>query len=661
MHPAIFLYRKIILRLCLYMSMALLAVSVPGQEQVPVSFRSGMPDLPGDTNAILEYISAAKRLPPSRKETASDLLGNALEGSRRILYNKGVQESAYLLAKMLTDKEQYVQAVAFYEKNLRDCLRYPGLHEAASGILNNIGNIYVQQGNFDSAIVYYKRALQLSERLGLHSPWIYNNLGGIFIQTGQAGQALYYLDKGEQIALAANDHFNLINIYGNKISYYFEAGDWDQSILYAGKALTTARQYGTAGTELQVLANLGELYRRKGQPDKALPYLLEAKALKEKASPYYYNHLLTVLGNTYLDMKQYRIAERYLLEALSKSREAGLKQQMIITYGRLSDIYLATGDYKKSLEYYKISRQVKDSIEQQEMKNKLAEWDIKYQNNEKDKALALKQLHIKNKNAWLMGISAASLLLVALVIILFNINRINKHKNNLQAREIDLLRREQEIVQLKATIRGEEKERARIARELHDGVGGMLAAINMNLSDMWKKQQDPSGRILLEKILRMVKDTGNEVRKTSHNLLPDVLTRHNLEEALLVYCEQVNIENTLKIAFQYHVDIEGLDKSTELVLYRISQELLQNILKHSKASAAWIMIKQLNQKLSIIVEDNGVGFDPGKYNNGYGLLNLEHRVKALEGTLDIVSTPDHGTTIHIEFDIDNLKKKSLPV
>lgn len=302
------------------------------------------------------------------------------------------------------------------------------------------------------------------------------------------------------------------------------------------------------------------------------------------------------------------------------------------------------------------------------MKKSLAEWDLKCRTAEKDNKILQSQLQInqqkdklRNKNSWIAGISAGTLLLAALLVILFAFYRISRHKHSLQSKQMSLLRQQQEIEQLKAMMEGEEKERARIARELHDGIGGMLAALKMNISNIHEKQKNDADKAQLNKALNMLSDTSSEVRKTAHNLLPDILTRHRLEEALLIYCENINISNALQVQFQFHAQTDDLDKSIELILYRITQELLQNILKHAHATMAWLMIKQLNNKLSIIVEDNGIGFNPEDKTNTFGLLNLQHRISALQGSIDIQSSAERGTTVHVEFDLEQLKKKSSPI
>ncbi len=613
-----------------------------------------------DTAAIDRYIQYARRLKKQGDEREEGIWRASLASSKRLKYESGVKNSLTGLAEVYVAKEQYEQAIKLYRETALFCQEIPSLTNAVPLIYNNLANVYLKTGNLEKAIPYYKQAASLTETHEVrNSGEIYNNLAGVLMQLKSYDQVLSYLDKGGQLALQESNYHTLVAVYTNKSIYYFETGKWAESLDAALKAQEVARQHDLGQLEYISLVHLGELYRRHKDPRKALSYLLQAQKIKEKAIPYYRNYVAFVSGNVYLDLKEYDKAIDYLEQAVTAAKKGGANTQVQDAYRGLAQGYEAKGDYRQSLINYKAFWTMRDSLESIAIRNDIAAWSLKYRTAEKDKKMLSDQLlinkqkeNIRTKNNWIVGISLGATLLIVLLYAFF---RINHHKQRLK---MSVLQQQQEIDQLKAMITGEEKERERMARELHDGIGGMLAAINMNLSSAWAMQEDAAGKERLHKILDMLKDTSSEVRKTAHNLLPDVLTRYSLEQALMIYCEHINIGNVLQVDFEFHAQIEDLDKSIELILYRISQELLQNILKHAHATTAWLMIKQLDQKLSIIVEDNGSGFAPEEENNGYGLLNLQYRVKALEGNLHMQSDIGQGTTIHIEFDLDKLKTKS---
>jgi signal transduction histidine kinase len=200
-------------------------------------------------------------------------------------------------------------------------------------------------------------------------------------------------------------------------------------------------------------------------------------------------------------------------------------------------------------------------------------------------------------------------------------------------------------------MEGEEKERTRISRELHDGIGGMLTGVKMNIKSVQKQHDRSTIQEELKNVMYMLHAMGTEIHKTAHNLMPDILLKHSFQEALHLYCEQLETGDGLKINLQFHGALGQLDKRIELPLYRIVQELIQNIIKHAAASQAAIQIKNNGDFLYISVEDNGVGFDHSKPNSGLGLRNIEARIHALSGFFSIESTLGMGTIVYIEIDL----------
>ncbi len=656
--------------------------NVAAQENINVSnWRYHMPVLK-DTSEVNKLLKRGRQLQKSKNDSAAITFYVALQNSKRLQYPDGIRFSITALSGFYVQKEKYQMAVDIYLETLRYYQNKPGFEKILSPLCNNLANVYTKQGNYNKAIQYYKQAILFLEQYqDRHSGEVYNNLGSLFIQMEQYRQALPYLDKAEQAATKERSYGNLASVYGNKGSYYAELGKWDSSFSYSFKALAITKEHKLTQLEFNVYVNIGEQYRRKGEPAKALPYLKEAQKISDQALPFYRNHSLNTIGSIYLDLKQYDSSIRYYTQSLSLAEANGLNKTIKTAHQGLAEAYQGIGDYKQSLLHYKAYQKWQDSVSSGDMKKSLSEWEVKYRTVEKDKKIIENELQInkqkealRKKNIWIIAISAGILLLAALLVIMYAFYRISQHKARLQAEQMNLLLQQQEIEQLKAIMTGEEKERERMARELHDGIGGMLAAVKMNLSAMYEKQDDSDGndennsnddnnnftrsdKEKLKQVLDMLQDTTSEVRKTAHNLLPDILTRHNLEDALLIYCEHINLSKAMRVEFQFHADTSSLDKSIELFLYRITQELLQNILKHARATNAWLMIKQMNNKLSIIVEDNGSGFDPEATTQGYGLLNLRYRVKSLHGDINIQSVPNRGTTIHIEFDIEKLKTK----
>ena len=210
--------------------------------------------------------------------------------------------------------------------------------------------------------------------------------------------------------------------------------------------------------------------------------------------------------------------------------------------------------------------------------------------------------------------------------------------------------RELEIDRLKVSIAGEERERERISRELHDGLGGMLTGIKLNLRALQKDAHPERLPEKLDDIMGMLQAMGEELHLTAHNLMPETLQKYPLPEALELYCRQLQTDG-LDLQLQFHGDPQIPDKTRELAIYRIIQELIQNIVKHARASLAVIQIGKNGSLLCVSAEDNGVGFDKDKQQIGLGLENIRMRVQALGGYYAVSSSPGRGTTSYIEIDL----------
>ena len=526
-----------------------------------------------------------------------------------------------------------------------------------------IGHAYNVQGNYEKAAYFYYKAISVAEQTA-DSQMLgetYNGLALLLFHMGAEKRALYYLDKAEVIARRQRNNELLSLLLNNKGLCYSSRQEWIRSASCHLAALKLAQQYRLQTVKHNALVNLGGLYLARDMPAQALAYLLAARSLQEqiRINVYNRNSVLVYLGKTYLRLNDYRKAEPLLLQAAQAARQYHITDDLLTSHKLLSAVYAANGRCMQALYHQQQYARLNDSLTREKMADNVNRLEVKYRTSQKDRELVEKKLqitrqeqYIEKKNRWIWGITGAALVSVILSVLLY---RNYRHKQKLQQERIQNLQQEKEIGQLRAMMKGEEKERTRIARELHDGVGGMLASIKLNLGSVRGEYQELPQIGRLDAILSMLEDAAAEVRKTAHNLMPDMLIRHSLAEALVIYCDSISTGSPLELDLQFHGDLRGLDKAAELILYRIAQELIQNIIKHAHASYAVVQIRQHEEKLSIMVEDNGTGFDTDGHHGGFGLQNLQYRVQALQGTLSIMSAKGRSTTIYIEFGLEKLK------
>jgi len=200
-------------------------------------------------------------------------------------------------------------------------------------------------------------------------------------------------------------------------------------------------------------------------------------------------------------------------------------------------------------------------------------------------------------------------------------------------------------------MQGEEKERTRIARDLHDEVASMLAAAKMHMNSLVLQAQEIIQHKGYHQVVDLLDEASVSVRKTAHNLMPEVLMQHGLDKALRRFCTNISNDKLLVIQYDSWGDFKRFVPNFELSVYRVVQELLNNIIKHAQASETLVQLSCQDQVLSITIEDNGIGFAPENLSKtGTGMSSIKSRVHALQGKIDILSEMGKGASIYLEFE-----------
>ncbi|MBL4587297.1 MAG: PAS domain-containing protein [Flavobacteriales bacterium] len=217
-------------------------------------------------------------------------------------------------------------------------------------------------------------------------------------------------------------------------------------------------------------------------------------------------------------------------------------------------------------------------------------------------------------------------------------------------RDITAERNEERAI-MSAVLKGQEQERKRLGAELHDGIGQILSAISLNVSQVKENINLKDKKEVLDELYVLdlkIQTVIKEVRTISHGLMPEVLESFGLKEAIRQVCD--GLQNNVGIIVRFdHVDMEErYDSSIEVSLYRITQELLNNIQKHASCSNVFVSLMDYGETLNLSIEDDGIGFEQKTETNGIGLKNVASRVKMLGGEIDIESAENSGSLINIE-------------
>lgn len=610
-----------------------------------------------DTSSILQLLDEGKKIIIYSPDSANILFRQALSSSQLAGYNYGIAYSYLLIGNYYLDKAVYdsslmmLKNAAMFSNDLNDRKRM------AIRISNAIGNNYFFKGNYPLASYYYYNSLKLTNTNGAyHKAMIYNNIACVWMDMKEKNLALSYLKKAEAAAIQEKNEGALSRVYSHLGNAYTQLyNDSTTAYKYYMQALALARKTNTVDVEQMTLVNIGNLYVAEAKYKDAINYFHQAENIPA------YMSLRTAISMQYsysiaaFDIKDYKESEKQVDLLYENARQSNLNDYIAKAYYVRSLLYAATSRQQAAYDALKHYVAMNDTLTNNERDKTIRELDTKYHSLEKDTRLVQQQLlltrqqyNLHTKNFWIVAVSLLSLLCAVALFLLY---RNDKHKQNLQAAAIQELKKNQEIKELKAQIAGEEKERNRLARELHDGVVSQLLATKLNLNLIRNRAIiHPND---LTEPLNQIDDAAKETRRMAHNLTSDIFSQRSFEDIVSGYFEKIKKSSGLKIEFQQCGLIPHLNAEVKLSLYRILQELTQNTLKHAHASELLVQLTYRGELLSITFEDNGIGFSKGgnTITAGVGLCGIESRVRSLNGKMDISSDAGAGASIYLEFDM----------
>ncbi|HRO41519.1 MAG TPA: sensor histidine kinase [Flavipsychrobacter sp.] len=613
-----------------------------------------------DTAIVSSLIDKAKSFRHTHNDSGLILYHTAFKKSTEIGFVEGAAKALTGLGLTYMDKGEYRKSLTVYRFAEPYCKAASNTNGRAIVVLyNNMAALYGNRDVTDTAAIYYYKALEQMEVYNVKDTnlllLIYSNLAGRLTANKQYSQARFYLNKALPVAQKTNNNKMLAKVYTDFGMLYGAENKLDSSRIFSAKALFLFSQLKDPASEIVANCNIGKTFLEERKPQNAIKFY--QRALKIKGSKVQKAMIYRGLGACFFQMKNYPEAEHYYLSALAISEEENLTKGIIESNKALVDIYSAMGNSKASLLHRNAYDTLQDSAANARRNELVNDLEIKYRTAEKDKELAEQQLllqqkesKIRGQNRFIIFITVGSFLILALVATLY--------RNYKQKKNIELLKfkTERKIAQLKARMQGEEKERERIARELHDGIMVQLSAAQMNLSTLIEKEKNNSGEEI-EQILVQLENATKELRKSAHNLMPDMLLKEGLAAAAHYFVKSLERSTNIQTHFQLIGEMPALAPDYELMLYRVIQELLQNIIKHAKAKNVIVQMNCQHDMISLVVEDDGVGFDKNKLEEfeGMGLGSIASRIKSLQGHFSINSAPEKGTSVYIELEIKQLQ------
>lgn len=411
--------------------------------------------------------------------------------------------------------------------------------------------------------------------------------------------------------------------------------DIDSAEYYLDMANTVSQKETTNFYRAALLSNLALLYKSTGRTSQAKTLYLES--IKIANANGFLDNLSTLYNNyAYLMMAEskYDSAGYYLSQAMTIAKDLNNSELEAIISDSYSDLYVKTGNFEKSLEFYKQSVKLKNEYRARQQAEESLFLSTVFETGKKQQEIERQKARIYRINAILFAFIA--LFAIAVAVIVYMRQRAATRNARMVAME-----QNKKLDIANAMIEGQDSERKRLAMDLHDGIMPMIGSLQLLVDNNFEKNR------FYPAVKSSIKEIGTDIRELSHRMLPSQLEGKGLVASLENYIQLLSQSHPVKIKF--HRNMEGrLPAHYEMNLYFLFYEIINNAIKHSGASEIVVQLLDGTEALDLSVEDNGKGFEPEKDYPGIGLKNIRQRVTYLGGSLAIDSVPGQGTAFLIE-------------
>lgn len=506
-------------------------------------------------------------------------------------------------------------------------------------------------GKSDSSIIYHLKALRMRERIKDQAGMgvSYLGLGGLYVSLNKLTEAENLLVKAVDIGrLTANERL-VINAMHFLANIYSKQKKYQKALKTDTAALEIAVRLNNQRVISQIYSNMASCFAETGRSRIALIYYYKVleidRFFKDEKQ----------IGDTYSNIAgvQYKIGDfRKAIEigqqAVNLFKKTGFSEGLINVYPILSSSYAKLGDYRKAFETESEFNILQKELFNEKSDRTIAELKTQYETEKKEQQiLSLQQkseiqhLEIEVKN---ILIAVASILVLVLVIFGYILSNRRKLRARVELQE-EINR--QQVLAARAIINAEERERGRIAADLHDGIGQMLSATLLNLKQLFEKLAvKGDNKEKADQTMALLTNSYDEMRAISHKLMPEAVVKRGLIAAIKDLAERVS-NDRFRITVDSHSSEYPLDNEQEAIVYRVIQEAVTNAVKHADADKLSIQFFNHDDMLTVSIEDNGIGFDmtQEKLFSGIGLSNIRSRIDYLGGTLDIDTAPGKGTVL----------------
>lgn len=548
----------------------------------------------------------------------------------------------------------------------KDCFESLDKTTIVATVLNNIGGLYRGLGDYQAALSALLKSYDLrGEGNSINAIALSaQNLGLLYFELKDYDQAFYYLKQAKQGFYKTGNIYELSKAYKNIGAVFYDRLREDSAVYYFNKNIALRNTLSLEAEDADMYHNLGTIYFKQELYDKALEMFQQALEI-EKSSETYRN-----IAHVYYKTDDIERSYDYYKKALAFSQELNNPVQAKETLFHLVDICQKLGDHDMAYTYNDKYIALRDSIETEYQK--ATNYRLAYQRQqkqmallEKDKVNATLELEVqtaKNTRQTIL-IYALILALVLLILLFFAVLGLKKQKERaslaeknhlLESQKVNNLLQGQASRSLNDMLIGQDKERKRIAQDLHDRFGGTLATIQNYFRSVESyilglNEVDVKTRGMFRKANELLDTSCADIRTIAHNLHNSTLDYFGLIDSLEDLENKLNSSGEhIEVEFVSHGLKERLSSDLEVLIFDIIYILVGNVLIHSGAKELSIQLVKRSDSLNLLVEDDGQGFDVNTINKGMGLKSIESKVQSVEGKLVIDSNVGKGTTVVID-------------
>ena len=533
--------------------------------------------------------------------------------------------------------------------------------------LADYAKIFHVNGDYNTALTYYLEAESIFNRYPDYDLecLLYHRLAVIYLSLNEP-------EKGRSYFLKQEDLSSKIASPKMKALYCIDATYWmdpkrnfDKIKELLEKSLLIGEKYSFQDIVWTSFYSLGKCYVLRNDYANSLDqFNLALNCARKLSNKYYMSTTLENISDVYVNQKKLDVAGKQLRSALEIANEINANKLRKDIFGHLAAVETSRGNYKKAYEYLDQKEEAAYAVFSEEGQRQTNFLNARYESEKKEAEIGrltneekIQVIEIQRREAQTYLLS---ILLVLSSITFYFIWRFYKSKkkvteqnSQIQQQRIKELEKEKQLAAVQYALQGEEKERSRLARDLHDGLGGLLSGTKLALGSFKEKyvidgEQTDSFKHALDLLNKSI----GELQRVAHNMMPQALINGSIRDAISEFCEKLDVGSSLSVKFRFFGTEEKIGQNYEIAIYRIVQELVNNVIKHSSATEALVQLVQEKGRASITVQDNGQGFDPlaAQDSEGHGLKNIRLRAESLNGHFYIDSTPGKGTEVSIDFE-----------